>query len=83
MDSLTPEEFNRLDAYDRIMPLDHSERMLGLLAYMIANFLGFDMADDGTSMLEICMPWLPEENTSAKAAQAALSPVAVKMGGSE
>jgi len=59
MESLTNDEFGRLEAYDQVMPLDHSARMLGLLTFMVGSYLEFNTGEDVT-LREICMPWLPE-----------------------
>ena len=75
MDSLTSNEFAELEAYDQVMPLDHSERMLGLLAFMVAKYLEMDFGGDDELRL-ICMPWLPKEKTTSETAIAALSPIA-------
>lgn len=60
MESLANHEFDELSAYDTVMPLDHGPRMLGFIAYMLANYLG--MKDEGEKpLIDICMPWLPDD----------------------
>ena len=75
MQALTHDEFCKLDAYDRVMPIDHSQRMLGFIAYMIGKYLEMDLGSDD-ALREVCMPWLPEEKADSSKAIAALAPVA-------
>ena len=65
MESLTNQEFTRLEAYDRVMPLDHTQRMLGFIAHMLSQYLG--LAKDGDDTIEkMCLPWLPTDGVRAK-----------------
>tara|TARA_Y100000401_G_C8235701_1_gene180422 strand:- start:77 stop:340 length:264 start_codon:yes stop_codon:yes gene_type:complete len=75
MKSMTHDEFSELEAYDMVMPLDHTPRMLGLIAYMIAKYLEMDFGSD-EALEKICMPWLPPQKNSSKDAIASLSVIA-------
>ena len=54
-DSLTPEEFDRYRARNEVLPYDHTPKMLGLIAFMLANYLGHKSISE-----EVCMPWLDQ-----------------------
>jgi len=56
LDSLTCDEFDQLKAYDKVLPIDHGPRMLGFIAYMLAQQLLKDADQDG--LLSSCMPWM-------------------------
>jgi hypothetical protein len=47
-------EFEGWRIYDMVEPLGHSDRMLGLIAFMLSCYLGID---DKEEMRKICMPW--------------------------
>ncbi len=49
---MTPAEFDEWQARDAVIPLDHTEKMLGWIAYMMSRYLGYD------DMEEVCMPWI-------------------------
>jgi len=70
---MTHDEFCELEAYDRVMPLDHTPRMLGLLAYMVGKYLEFDPGE--ADLRRICMPWLPELKETSEGAIASMSPI--------
>tara|TARA_Y100000593_G_scaffold46010_1_gene87476 strand:+ start:1747 stop:2019 length:273 start_codon:yes stop_codon:yes gene_type:complete len=55
-DSIDEKTFSRWMAAERIGMLGHSERMLGFLCFMVANYLGlkFDNPDD---LRALSMPW--------------------------
>ena len=52
-DSITPGQLDKLEAADRVVPMDHAEKMLGLIAMMLAGYLGMN---EITS--EMCCPWI-------------------------
>ena len=56
LDSLTCEEFEQLKAYDKVLPIDHGPKMLGFIAYMLAQQLIQEVDQD--SLLKSCMPWM-------------------------
>lgn len=47
-------EFEGWRVYDMVEPLNHGDRMLGLIAFMLSCYFG---ADDKDEMRKICMPW--------------------------
>jgi len=59
MASLSSKDFDKLEAYDRVLPLDHTERMLGFIAWMLAKYLDLK-TDDDDGLEKMCMPWMPE-----------------------
>jgi len=60
MDSLTIEQFNEWAAYDEVMPLGHTPRMLGFIAFLLAKWLEVKMSGQMT-LEQLCMPWMPPE----------------------
>ena len=41
---------------DQVIPLQHTEKMLGLIAWLLATYLGVDLKG-ASSLEEICLPW--------------------------
>ncbi len=74
MDSLTPEEFDRWAAWDRVCPLNHDKQMLSMIAMWLGSFLGQDMDgsldDNGTTLLDILMPWATKQSAREQADRA-------------
>jgi hypothetical protein len=60
MECITNEDFDKLEAYDKVLPLDHTQRMLGFIAYMLAEFFGLKFEGEET-LMQICMPWMPKD----------------------
>ena len=54
--SLTCEEFDQLQAYNKVLPIDHGPKMLGFIAYLLGKELIKDA--DLESLRFACMPWL-------------------------
>lgn len=69
--SLTPQEFDRWAAWDAVSPLDHDRRTLGLIGMWVATFTGQDLSSEldekGTTLVNILMPWLPEQSAREQA----------------
>lgn len=65
-DSIDEATFQKWMAADEIGMLGHAEKMLGFIAFMIANYIGmkFENADD---LRAITMPWSKPENTGSGA----------------
>jgi hypothetical protein len=59
--SLSPQEFDQYKARHEVLPYDHVPKMLGLIAFMIAQYLGHD----GISQ-ELCMPWIDQTRRPIK-----------------
>lgn len=55
MESLTPEQFDKLRARHEVIPFDHCEKMLGLIALMIAQHLGHK-----GNIEALCCPWIED-----------------------
>lgn len=53
---MSEQEFQRWQAYDKVEPLNHEAKMLGLIAYMLANYIGMKIPE-GMSLVKMCMPW--------------------------
>ena len=52
-DSITPQTLDALEAIDNVMPIDHTQKMLGLIAFLLGQYLNADGVD-----VELCMPWI-------------------------
>ena len=65
-DSIDETTFQRWMAADEIGMLGHADKMLGFIAFMIANYIGmkFDNADD---LRAITMPWSTPEDPGSGA----------------
>jgi hypothetical protein len=65
LDAMPIDQFNEWCAKDRIEPIGHGTRMLGLLAYMLASYLSPEKVDS-----KAFLPWLTEkpqiDNMAAK-----------------
>ena len=59
-DSVLPGELDEFEALDLVVPADHTERMLGLIAMMLGQYLG---RNDITA--ELCCPWVDMEAANA------------------
>ena len=73
LESLTCEEFDQLEQYDKVLPIDHGPRMLGFIAYLLGQQL-IDGVDNGNLMVS-CMPWIDvtaAEPASGKSAVASV-----------
>lgn len=57
MDSLTCEQWDELKARHEVMPYDHSQKMLGLIAWMLGQYLEVEGVDS-----DVCMPWIEGAN---------------------
>ncbi len=64
MEGMTNEQFERLAAYDLVIPLDHQPRMLGFIAWMMASYFGLGKNSSEKEIRRMCMPWLEEEKPS-------------------
>ena len=66
-DAIDEATFQRWMAADEIGMLGHADKMLGFIAFMIANYIGlkFDNADD---LRAITMPWSRPEDAGSGAA---------------
>ncbi len=54
-EALTAEQLAAIEERDKVLPLDHEARMLGLIAWMIGRYFGMDGDLDS-----VCMPWLDQ-----------------------
>jgi len=64
LESMSTDQFDRHAAYDAVVPLDHTEKMLGLIGWMLAAYL--DMKIDDDELKKMCMPWIPEQRLTSK-----------------
>ena len=55
MESLTPEQFDKIRARHEVIPFDHCEKMLGIIALMLAQYLGHK-----GNIEALCCPWTEE-----------------------
>jgi|GEM_PF-4926152 len=72
---MSADQFEKLGAYDLVMPLDHSSRMLGFIAWMLSSYFGVEK-ENSKAIRKMCMPWISESEFSASEAIAQLSNVA-------
>jgi hypothetical protein len=73
LDSMTSQEFEQWQVYDRVQPLNHGDRMLGLIAFMLACYFGVDT--DRDELRKICMPWDDDQEISGSDAAKILKAV--------
>jgi hypothetical protein len=73
LDSMSCEEFDELRAYDKVLPIDHGPKMLGFIAFMLAQQLINDVDQD--NLLRSCMPWMEPVKSEPPAGKAALAAV--------
>jgi len=59
-DTLTHEQWCEVEALDQVYPFKHTERMLGLIAYMLAD--RFKLSFGSSTATEVCMPWIDPES---------------------
>ena len=45
-EQMTSEELENWVAFDRVLPIDHGQKMLAAIASMIASYIGYDVPDD-------------------------------------
>ena len=45
-------DLNEAEALDGVIPMDHTEKMLGLIAFLLGKHLGMDLDES------LCMPWV-------------------------
>jgi len=53
---LDHDAWDRWEAFDAELPLDHSAKMLGLIALWIGQQLKVELPD-GITLTDICLPW--------------------------
>jgi hypothetical protein len=56
LNSLTHEQFDEWQATDEVVPLDHTEKMLGLIVCLLGTYLGC-----GEGLEAIAMPWVDHD----------------------
>ena len=69
--SLSVDQFDLLDAWNRVLPLDHGPKMLGMIAYLLSGYMSSEDADYSSLRAE-CMPWLSDREISASDALTAI-----------
>lgn len=65
LESMSPADLAAWQAWDRVDPMRHSSRMLGLIAIFLAQFLGIDVdeGESGGTLRAVCLPWLEHKVT--------------------
>lgn len=76
-DAMDEETFQRWRAADAIGMLNHTERMLGLIAYLLASYLEVKMSRPN-ELQELTMPWVP--HTEAASAEDLVKELRRKLG---
>ncbi len=58
LDRMTPEQFDEWCAKDKIEPIGHATRCLGLIAHLLWNTVSSEEVAP-----EVCMPWMKYDKT--------------------
>lgn len=56
LERMTVQQFDEWEQYDEIQPIDHQTDMLGLMAWLLSNYMAQDQLD-----VDSFMPWMKKK----------------------